>query len=245
MDLKSAEPRAFLRARWLDLLMLNYVVDPALLRPHVPLGTELDLWRGDALVSLVGIRFVDTRMLGVAFPGHRDFDEVNLRFYVRREVDGDCRRAVVFLREVVPRRAIAWTARALYNEPYVARPMRHAIAENGVERRLRYEWQERSTWVGLEATTTGDPAPFVSGSQAEFITEHFWGYTRQRDGGTIEYHVAHPSWRVWETTSARAIGPLTETYGAGLAAILEGTPRSSFVAEGSDVVVFRPSRVET
>lgn len=223
--------------------MLNYVVEPALLLPHVPAGTELDSWSGHALMSLVGFRFVDTSMLGFSIPGHRNFEEVNLRFYVRREVDGVVRRAVVFLRELVPRRAIAWTARALYNEPYRALPMRHEIAVRGAERRVRYEWRERAGWAGIAATTRGDPAALVTGSEAEFITEHFWGYTRQRDGGTIEYQVEHPSWRVWETQDAHARGPLTDTYGTPFAETLQGTPRSSFVAEGSAVTVFRPRRL--
>ncbi len=223
--------------------MLNYVVDPALLSPHVPAGTELDLWAGHAIMSLVGFRFVDTRMLGLSIPGHRNFEEVNLRFYVRREVEGVVRRAVVFLRELVPRRAIAWRARACYNEPYRALPMRHEIAVLGPERRVRYEWREGAAWASIAAATIGGPAALVTGSEEEFITEHFWGYTRQRDGGTIEYQVAHPDWRVWETRDARATGPLTDTYGAAFSAALQGAPRSAFVAEGSEVTVFRPRRL--
>ena len=186
-----AAPRPFLTAEWLDLLMLNYVVPPARLEPFVPAGTVLDRWDGAAMVSVVGFRFVNTRVLGVAVPGHREFEEVNLRTYVRRIAPDGPRRGVVFLRELVPRRAIAWVARALYNEPYRALPMRHAIARDGAVRELRYEWLA-SGWNGIRARTEGEAAALVPGSEAEFITEHYWGYTRQRDGGTMEYQVAHP-----------------------------------------------------
>ncbi|HEX7980960.1 MAG TPA: DUF2071 domain-containing protein, partial [Gemmatimonadaceae bacterium] len=109
---------AFLTAEWRWLVMLNYEVPPEVLAPYVPRGTSLDLWQGHALVSVVGFRFIETRVIGVPIPFHRHFDEVNLRFYVRRELPGgEARRGVVFIRELVPKPMIAWVARALYNEP--------------------------------------------------------------------------------------------------------------------------------
>jgi len=224
--------------------MVNYAVDPTLLLPHVPAGTTLDLWSGHAMVSVVGFRFADTRVLGVASPGHRNFEEVNLRFYVRRMEGDEVRRGVVFLRELVPRRAIAWVARAWYNEPYRALPMRHACVTRGTEREVRYEWKEGDAWTGIGATTRGAPHLAQAGSEAEFITEHYWGYTRQRDGGTIEYRVAHPAWRVWEAHDARVSGDLSVTYGATFGAALRQPPRSTFVAEGSTITVYRPRRLE-
>lgn len=237
------QPGRFLTARWLDLLMLNYAVDPALLAPLVPAGTTLDLWDGAAIASLVGFRFVDTRVLGVPIPGHRDFDEVNLRFYVQRREGNELRRGVVFVRELVPRAAIAWVARTLYNEPYRALPMRHRHSVSGSSRSLSYEWRESNDWIGISASTDGPAAALVRGSEAEFITEHYWGYTRQRDGGTIEYRVAHPAWSVWSATEPRVLGSLERTYGPQFSAALEGAPRSAFVAVGSEITVHRGRRL--
>src|SRR5437868_4674417 len=118
-------PRRFLTAEWRNLVMLNYTVDASRLESLVPRGTILDIWRGSTFVSLVGFLFANTRILGVPVPGHRTFEEVNLRFYVRRELPDEQRRGVTFIRELVPRRAIALTARLAYNEPYLATPMRH------------------------------------------------------------------------------------------------------------------------
>ncbi len=234
----------FLTAEWRDLVLLNFAVDPGLLQPLVPSGTELDIWKGDALVSLVAFRFWNTRVLGLGIPGHRNFEEVNLRFYVRRMADDGQRRAVVFVRELVPRRAIAWMARALYNEPYRSVPMRHALASADGVRELRYQWSDGGTWLGLRAKTTGPSRPTVPDSEAEFITEHYWGYTRQRDGSTLEYRVEHPTWRVWETRDAGVEGDLAATYGRAFGDILRGVPRSAFVADGSPVTVFRPCRLD-
>jgi uncharacterized protein YqjF (DUF2071 family) len=232
--------KPFLTAEWRDLVMLNYSVEPGILRPLVPRGTKLDLWQDRALVSVVGFRFVSTRVLGLRFPGHESFEEVNLRFYVRRRVGHEVRRAVVFIRELVPRFAIAWTARAWYNEPYRALPMRHRISDAEGERRLSYEWCEHGAWAGIQASTVGPPVAPVPGSEAEFITEHYWGYTSQRNGGTVEYQVQHAPWRVWEARSARCAGDLTRTYGATFADAFADAPLSAFVAEGSAVTVFRP-----
>jgi uncharacterized protein YqjF (DUF2071 family) len=91
-----AEPGPFLTAEWRDLAMLNYEIDAAVLRPFVPAGTELDAWGGRTFVSVVGFRFLGTRVRGVPVPGHRDFEELNLRFYVRRVADDGPRRGVVF-----------------------------------------------------------------------------------------------------------------------------------------------------
>jgi hypothetical protein len=236
-------PRPFLTAAWRDLLMLNWPVDPALLAPHVPRGVALDRWAGETWVSIVAFRFLDTRVLGVPVPWHRDFDEANLRFYVRRDADDGPRRAVTFLRELVPRRAIAWTARLAYHEPYRAVPMRHARAATADGLRLEYAWRDGPRWTAVAARVTGAPAPLVDGSAEEFITEHYWGYTRQRDGGTVEYRVAHPRWRTWPAADVTLSGDLEPTYGPAFARALSGPPASAFVAEGSAVAASWPTRI--
>ena len=233
----------FLTARWENLVLLNYRCPPALLEPLVPAGTELDSWEGQTLVSLVGFLFSDTRVLGVPVPFHRTFEEVNLRFYVRRP-GAEPRRAVVFIRELVPRRAIAAVARTVYNEPYLAVPMRHqwSLTADGGE--VGYGWTYSGAAFELGSRVSGRAMPVTGGSEEEFITEHYWGYTRQRDGGTLEYHVEHPPWGVWSATGSWFRGPAAALYGPDLGAVLSATPRSAFVAVGSPVAVHRGRRLE-
>ncbi|HKD03053.1 MAG TPA: DUF2071 domain-containing protein, partial [Terriglobales bacterium] len=126
----------FLKADWRNLAMLNYEVEPSVLAAFVPAGTELDRWNGRLFVSLVGFRFLRTRVWGLPIPLHCNFDEVNLRFYVRRMEGSEIRRGVVFIREIVPRRAIATVARNLYGERYVALPMRHRLEIAGEDQVL-------------------------------------------------------------------------------------------------------------
>jgi hypothetical protein len=236
---------AFLTAEWRYLVMLNFEVPSATLLPFVPRGTTLDAWNGRVLASVVGFRFLDTRVLGVPIPFHRDFDEVNLRFYVRRELpSGEVRRGVVFIRELVPRKAIAWIARLAYNEPYSALPMRSRTPARPTDTpgTVQYEWRRRS-WEHLAATSVGTPLVAAPGSEAQFITEHYWGYTRQRDGATVEYEVSHPPWRVWEAHRPALLADVASLYGQGFVEPLTTTPCSAFVAEGSPITVYRPRRL--
>ena len=240
----STEPR-FLAAEWRDLAMLNYEIDPTNLAEHVPAGCELDAWGGRTVVSVVGFQFLKTRVLGIPIPFHRNFDEVNLRFYVRRKVEGQWRRGVVFVKELVPRWAIALVARRLYGENYVALPMRHLIdraADRGPTT-IAYEWRRFGEWEGLSLTVSGSPSTPADDTEETFITEHYWGYSSQRDGATVEYQVEHPRWRVWRATAAGLACDVASLYGPDFVEALSGPPRTAFVAEGSAIVVRRGRRL--
>jgi len=222
--------------------MFNYEVDPALLVPLVPRGTELDTWNGTTYASLVAFRFQGTRILGIPIPLHRDFEEANLRFYVRRQSRGGLRRGVVYIREIVSRRAVAALARWLYNEPYRALPMRSSV-ETTPHLSVQYSWQLSGAWHSI-AARTGQPLALPGdGSFEQFIAEHYWGYTRQTDGSTIEYHVTHPPWAVAPAESCRIDADLTAVYGPAIAARL-AKPASVFLANGSPVTVSRPVSLE-
>lgn len=240
------ERRAFLTAEWRYLVMLNYDVDPAILHALVPRHTVLDLWNGRAIASIVGFRFLRTRVLGVPIPLHRNFEEVNLRFYVRHTTpEGDVRRGVVFVRELVPKVAIAAVARLAYNEPYWSVPMRSAAPRAPMEDpgHVSYEWRTGSRWQHVSATASGPPSLPATTAEASFISEHFWGYTHQRDGGTVEYEVKHPRWRVWAAVEPSFDADVPRLYGSSFARALSAAPASAFVAEGSAVTVFRPRRL--
>lgn len=227
--------------------MLNYEVDAGLLLPFVPAGTELDRWQGKVFVSLVGFQFLKTKLFGfLPIPMHSNFEEVNLRFYVRREAGREVRRGVVFIRELVPRRAIAWVARTFYNENYVALPMAHEIrSAGGNNLGVAYRWQGKN-WSKISLETVGHPELAIEGSVEQFITEHYWGYAAQPRGACVEYRVTHPSWKVWQVRESAFEGDAEDArklYGKHLAAVLRAKPDSAFLAEGSAVAVMRGRRL--
>jgi uncharacterized protein len=239
----------FLTAEWQHLAMLNYEVDAGLLIPFVPAGTELDRWSDKAFISLVGFRFLKTKMFGVLpIPMHSNFEEVNLRFYVRRQAGNqagsEVRRGVVFIREMVPRWAIAFVARTFYHENYVALPMAHeihAVRDNGLS--VAYRWRGGKCWSGISLETKGDSEFAGDGSFEQFITEHYWGYAAQPGGGCVEYRVTHPSWRIWQVRQSAFDGDAGRFYGKDIAEVLQGKPQSAFLAEGSAVTVMRGRRL--
>jgi len=230
----------FLTAEWRSLLMLSFEIEPAVLIPYLPAGTELDLWHGQALVSLVGFQFFNTRLHGWSIPGHRHFDEVNLRFYVRCQTPDGERRGVVFIKEVAPRRAIVWVARGVYHENYVYGKLRHDIERPEAPSAtgwVRYAWRHRQAWLTMAAEIQGTAMVSQPGSIEEFITEHYWGYTRRTPGETWEYEVQHPAWKVWTATATSFSGDAVGFYGPAFAAALQTRPVSGLVAEGSPVQV--------
>lgn len=237
----------FLTAEWRHVVMLNWRVTADLLAPMVPAGTTLDTWQAGHYVSLVGFLFLRTRVLGIPIPFHRDFEEINLRFYVRRTAGTEVRRGVCFIRELVPRAVIALTARLSYNEPYVAVPMSHRIEPSIAEPnpdRVEYSWRMGGELSRIEARPTGHPALLLSGSHEEFIAEHYWGYTRQRDGGTVEYHVEHAPWQVRRIPAPVVEGDLVPTYGPLFGTLMKRPPDSALLATGSPIAVHLPSRLE-
>jgi uncharacterized protein YqjF (DUF2071 family) len=243
-DHASENKSVFLSAEWRDLVMLNYEVSPQLLQPYVPRGTELDSFESKTFVSLVGFRFLNTKLFGILpVPFHTNFDEVNLRFYVRRDDAGTNKRGVVFIREIVPRRAIALVARLSYRENYVALPMKHKVATNNATVTADYQWKLNGQWCRLHAQAAQPSIQPAEGSLEQFITEHYWGYAAQPGGGCKEYQVVHVPWRVWTAADAAVDGNCEPLHGADFSRILNRQPDSAFIADGSPVRVFQGRRI--
>lgn len=229
----------FLTANWQNLIMANYVLPPSLLQSYLPPGTELDFYDGKCFVSLVGFIFADTKIMGVGIPFHRTFEEVNLRFYVRYEEEGEWKRGTVFISEIVPKPAISFVANTLYGEHYSTRPMRHRWTKQDESLRIAYEWKHRGKWNRLSVEAEDRPQALVEGSEEQFIAEHYWGYTKRPGGGSSAYQVEHPSWETLPVQSYDIVCDGHSLYGPAFGEVLEQDPSSVFLAKGSAVSVRR------
>ncbi len=228
---------SFLKAEWRKLALANYAIPPTKLKPYLPMGTELDLWQGNCYVSLVGFKFVNTRVLGIKVPFHVNFEEVNLRFYVKRYEAGEWKRGVVFIKEIVPKAAITFVANTLYKENYETLPMKHLWDENKEEQIVAYEWLKNKKWNkfsirAAKASTTISPA-----SETEFITEHYWGYAKINNKKTNEYEVTHPKWNTYEVLDYEIDVDFSAVYGPSFAFLNNQQPTSVMLAEGSEITV--------
>jgi hypothetical protein len=227
----------FLTARWQNLANITWRVPPELLIPHLPPGVDLDIQQGQAFVSLVAFDFLDTRVLGVPWPGYRDFPELNLRFYVTRTTDGVTERGVVFLREFVPKRLIASMARLTYNEPYAAAPMSSSFSEDDalVRFKLSIDWADRTHHV--EVSATGPLWTPPEDSLEHYFKEHKWGFGRDRAGRGLIYEVTHPVWDIWTVQSVSLNLDFGLLYGPQWAFLADAEPLLSILAKGSAIAV--------
>lgn len=228
----------FLTAQWNNLLMLNYEVDPDILKPYLPAATELDLWQGKALVSMVGFLFQETKVLGIKWPFHVNFEEVNLRFYVRHFDGKEWKRGAVFVSEIVPKPLIAVIANTLYKEHYKALRMRHCINRDDPNHTaFLYEWKLKGHWNNLGATVSNTLVSIEPGSPEEFIFEHYWGYNRLTSYKTMQYQVEHVAWQVAEVKDYVFKADIAALYGEAFLPYLSVKPYSAFWANGSDIAV--------
>ena len=219
--------------------MANYEVAPELLADRVPRGTSLDFQDGKLFVSLVGFMFLDTRVLGVPVPLHINFEEVNLRFYVKRETAAETRRGVCFVKEIVPRYAIATVARVLYGEPYECWRMNHTKTENDVS----YSWQKGDCMNRIKVEIDEDLGVPAENSHGEFIIEHYWGYTKRGAARCDEYKVEHPKWELFSVKNEEIDVDFGRTYGEEFAFLRQAKPVSILLAKGSPIAVYKGEKI--
>jgi len=232
----------FLQAEWRKLAMANYAIDADLLKEFLPAKTEIDLWNNTCYVSLVGFMFQETRVKGFKIPFHINFEEVNLRFYVRYKDHDEWKRGVVFIKEIVPRPALTWVANLVYNEKYETMPMKHEWQQLPDLFSVEYAWK-KSKWNTFKVVTAKQALAIEAGSEEEFITEHYWGYTKISDQRTAEYQVEHPRWLVYSTKDYHINVDFAAVYGEAFGFLSGERPRSVFLAEGSEIKVFAGQKI--
>jgi uncharacterized protein len=226
----------FLTAEWRKLVIANYVVDPAILTPYLPGRTELDYWNNRCYVSLVGFMFLNTKLKGIRIPFHTNFPEVNLRFYVRYKDGTDWKRGVVFVKEIVPQPALTFIANAIYNENYETLRMKNSVEVADKFLNVKYEWK-KGRWHSISVKADIEPFQIREGTEEEFITEHFWGYTKLTGNATSEYQVEHPRWDVYPVRGYKVDVDFGVVYGEQFDFLRKEAPVSVFLAEGSAIVV--------
>ena len=240
MEIKKGK---FLTAEWRKLIIANYPIDPEILKPYLPKGTELDFFQNTCYVSLVGFMFVNTKILGLSIPFHKNFEEFNLRFYVKRKTENGWKRGVVFIKEIVPKPAIAIVAKTIYREPYVTMRMKHEIVYSNHTINVGYYFQHNNFWNKISVLAESIPVNFSKNSEEDFITEHYWGYNSYSENITMEYEVEHPSWKVYPIKDFSIQLDVEALYGAAFVSTLKTRPLSIFLAEGSEISVRKGSKI--
>jgi len=233
----NSKKSSFMHAEWNDLALMNYEINPELLEKYIPKGTEIDLWNGKCYLSLIGFMFENVKVLGIKVPYHVNFEEVNLRFYVKRLEDGKWKRGAVFIKEIVPKHAITIVANTLYREHYQTLNMRHSRTENNTSKTFQYEWKKDKKWNSIAVKTNKIAQAIEENSEAEFITEHYYGYTKFNENKTIEYEVRHPRWQQLEVIETLIDVDFDLIYGKDFAFLQNVKPTSTYLAIGSKITI--------
>lgn len=227
----------FLKARWENIVMINYIVPPSLLLPYLPKGIELDLFENNAYVSLVGFMFKKTKLFNIPIPYFGNFEEINLRFYVKRKNDNQLKRGVVFINETVPYKIVAYLANKLYHESYSTVSTKHRWEFTSELKKIDYQWKIRKNWNRIYVEAKKSSYTILKGRLEEFIYEHYYGYAKINDHETEEYKIHHPSWRVNDVLLSDIQCDFKAMYGSSFECLNTIKPQSVFIAEGSDVQI--------
>lgn len=231
--------RVFLTAEWRHLMNFTYAVDASLLEPRLPRGCRLAVRDGRVWVSLVAFDFLETRVLGLRVPFHVNFPEINLRFYVEGTApDGQPCVGVVFIREFVPRVAVAWAARFGYNEPYRAVPMKSRVERKAQSITATHVFGRGDYRLLLRAGARARTA--APDTDEHFFKEHEWGYGRDRRGRTLVYRVEHPIWETYPVEEYEIDVDFARLYGPEWGFLKEARPEHVVFAEGSAIKVYFP-----
>jgi uncharacterized protein len=227
----------FLKANWEHIIMANYEIEPNVLLPFLPKGVELDLFEEKCYISLVGFMFKNTKLFNIPIPYLGTFEEINLRFYVKRIENGITKRGVVFINETIPYPIVAWVANKLYKEHYTVVPTKHEISKNKNSLKIKFDWQVNKNWNSIYVEANNDATAMQANSLEQFIYEHYYGYTKVSDTKTEEYKLQHPSWKTYEVLDYKIDCNFEAMYGEAFSILNKTKPEAIFMAEGSAVGV--------
>lgn len=226
----------FLKANWENIIMANYEIDPEILIPFLPKGVELDLYNGKCYISFVGFMFKNTKLFNVPIPFFGNFEEINLRFYVKRtEENNITKRGVVFINETIPYPIVAWVANKLYNEHYTVVPTKHEIITEKSSKKIKFEWLLNNKWNSIAVTSSNTSEKMTRNSLESFIYEHYYGYTKTAGNKTEEYKLQHPSWNISEVMDYKIECDFVAMYGKSFSVLNQKEPETVFIADGSAV----------
>lgn len=230
----------FLVANWENLVVATFETDKELLQPYVPPGTELNDWNGRYCMSLVGFMFSHTCLLGIPCPFYRRFEEVNLRFYVRRKEGNNWKKGVVFIKEIVPAALIGWAGKLLYRENFISLPMQHAIYTGDNSQHVEYYWKIRKqpNYLKIQASLL----PIMPGDNTlpAFISEHYTAFTRKGTDDTLSFAIQHAPWKIYPALAFDMRLDAAALYGDGFATSFRGKPLAAFLMDGSRTTVSAP-----
>ena len=241
---QSTAQKVLMTARFSEVVAVNFQIDPKVLAPRIPKGLELDFYKGETYVSLVAMMLRDVRVWGIPIHIATGFEELNMRFYVRRK-DGDgYQRGACFIKDYVSSGAAAWILGSLFKADFHKIKMKHdntGFADDGESvPSVDYRWKVGDHWNRLRIKARSKVQKTGSDTKVGFILNHNNEYS-SRKGKTLEYRATHPTWTVWDAAQANFTCDVKTLFGQEFEKPLSKRPASVFVASGSDFTIYKPT----
>lgn len=238
---RKKDKKVFLEAKWQRLLSANYVIDPDILTPHIPEGTRLELYNDKCYVSLVAFRYADTKLMKVRVPFHQMFEEINLRFYVMREVTPNVWRSeVAFTKLFFPKRTLTMVAKRIYKENYETYNMMHQWEEDDQHFHTSYGLN-KGKWHQFGVTSEKERQVILLDSPEYFFSKHYWGTSQINDRSSTIYEIEHPEWSTFKTVKTDISFDFGLVFGSEFHALSDTEPESVHLFDGSQVTVYKRS----
>lgn len=234
--------KTLLTAEWTNLLVATFETDKNLLQKFLPAKTELSDWNGKHFMSIVGFMFSKPRLLNITSPFYRKFEEVNLRFYVRRKEKNKWKNGVVFIKEIAPSPLVGLVAKWLYHESFISLPMKHNLNITDAERNIEYRWKIGHSWnyIKIQASLSHSLSPHTIEA---FIADRHWAYTKAGDHRTFEFEIEHSPWNIFPSHSFEMNLDAAKIYGSEFAEYFHQKPLTVFLMDGSQTKVSYPKLV--
>ncbi|WP_424494544.1 YqjF family protein [Salinimicrobium sp. GXAS 041] len=226
---------SLLTAEWKNLVFANYTVPPQLIEKYLPAHTKPDFYNGKCYLSLVGFQFKNVKVANLKIPFNNDFEEINLRFYVKRFDGAKWRKGVIFISQIADKAALNTLANVLFQENYQKLVTKQHISEDDTSINARYSWRFKDEWQHLEAKSGIVASPFQENSEEEFLMDRPWGYGKRNNEETNEYKVSHPDWPIFEVEEYSVKVDFSLLFGPEFNILSSATPKSVILAEGSTV----------
>ena len=165
---------SFMAQKWENLLFLHWPVSKESLESTIPEDLEVDLFEGEAWLSVVGFRLSELRIKPFVQIPWKDFSELNLRTYVRDQAG---RRGVWFYSLDSSDLLAVVGARLLYGLNYRYASIDHNQKNDFIE----YTSETKSKRGGIKGSiSSSSPAMKMVGEMAKAGTLNYFLLERYR-----------------------------------------------------------------
>lgn len=222
---------------------MNYIISPEILENYLPAYTIIDYFKGNCFTSLVGFPFRNVEIAGMKIPFYTDFEEINLRFYVKRFDGTTWRKGTVFISEIANKSALKFLANSFLHEKYQTLETRQEIKENSELIETKYSWRTWMNWQFLNLISEKPSESVAEGTEAHFIMDRSSGYQKYDTATTNEYGISHPKWNIYPIRSFDINVDFEESFDSNFPVLNETLPHSVILARGSSVAVKQINKI--